>query len=127
MTAGAVGPSLCGLSAPPPAPQSAFQILVPARRVSAPPFVLLPRQGLPVPGWQSTREAGSEPPRLWSVTPVSVPLEAHTAPLRLNPLGNRSWPANQPFWWGPLSLPGEDPLSGLVPKAPFKHCLCFCF
>lgn len=59
--------------------------------------------------------------------PVSVPLEAHAAPRRLNPLGDYSWPADQPFWWGPLSLPSEDPLSGLVLEAPFKHCLCFFF
>lgn len=47
------------------------------------------------------------------------------APCRLSPLGDRSWPPGQPLCWGPLSLPSEDRLSGLVPKALFKRCLCF--
>ena len=77
---------------------------------------------------RGSERPGQSPLRLWSVTmPVSVPLEAHAAPRRLSPLGDHAWPADQPFWWAPLSLPREDPLSGLVPEAPFKHCLCFFF
>lgn len=49
------------------------------------------------------------------------------APRCLSPLGDHSWPPDQPFCWGPLSLPSEDPLLGLVPKALFKCCLCFIF
>lgn len=118
VTAGAVGPSLCGLSAPPPAPQSAFQILVPARRVSAPPFVLLPAraclsQAGRHPGEPRVRAPGRSRLCLCPGGPhcsSSPPIHWATAP---GPQTSRSG-------GDPSSLPGEDPLSGLVPKAPFQ-------
>lgn len=39
-----------------------------------------------------------------------------TAPRCLNPLGNCSWPASQPFWWGPPAFPVRTLSQGWCPR-----------